>query len=193
MSDEQRFAQLERQAAVLQKRLQEVYQILLEIKNEEAPVEKKEPVVFNEVDLCKPGHVCELYFAFPVLESSDTPEQYIQVKKIPEPDPVQKTCNMSKLLSHLPIREVANPVAAITNYCRHHLKFEVLFETKEEPSENPSEPFYHIFVMVPGGRLLGDCKHKRKKYAKEQAARAAIAQLWDNSGLVETLANRFFK
>jgi len=88
----------------------------------------------------------------------------------------------NQILAAVPGVGSCNPIAAITNFCRHRLKFDILFDIKEIPSNNSGELDYEVKVWFPD---IADCKaepiakylHSRKKYAKEQAARLALDKI----------------
>jgi len=73
----------------------------------------------------------------------------------------------SKIQSSVPGPKTSNPIAAITNFCRHQLRFDVFFDIKEEQTDDPSEPNYVVNVYFPGQVVVGTFLHARKKYAKE--------------------------
>lgn len=90
----------------------------------------------------------------------------------------------NKILASVPGVHTANPIAAVTNFCRHHLKFDVDFDIDEQPSGNPSEPLYVVKVLFPEGECIGEYSHTRKKYAKEMAAKCALHKINEDEQLL---------
>jgi len=90
----------------------------------------------------------------------------------------------NRILASVPGVHTANPIAAVTNFCRHHLKFDVDFKIDEQPSGNPSEPLYVVDVLFPEGESIGRYCHTRKKYAKEMAAKEALRRINEDEQLL---------
>mgnify|MGYP001130967835 CR=1 FL=1 len=77
-------------------------------------------------------------------------------------------------LLSLPFPSTSNPIAALTNFCRHQLSFDLDFKFGEEPADNSSRRFLHTVGIVDDNNneiIKGlTCKHRKKDHAKEEAA-----------------------
>jgi hypothetical protein len=96
----------------------------------------------------------------------------------------ERVRRINKIRAALPLQSIANPIAALINFCRHQLKFNVSFVVDELPSSNPSEPDYHVTVMFPEQEKISEFTDSRKKHAKERAAKLALKRLNEDDALL---------
>jgi hypothetical protein len=151
------------------------------------------------------GHGGELMFEIPA--SAPIMPLVEEMKETKEPEPIRKVMppvhllpeqemerkrKIDRIRAAVPLSVTSNPIAALTNFCRHHLKFDVVFEINEKQSGNPSEPDYHVVVVFPGNEVISEYTHSRKKYAKEQAAKLALKKINDDKELLERSINFSF-
>ncbi len=94
---------------------------------------------------------------------------------------------INKCLNAVPDNNVSNPIAAVTNFVNHHLKAKIIFDISTIPSNNPSEPI-HIVKVFLDEKEICEFSHKRKKHAKEQAAKQTIKYLNNNRDYVIHMA-----
>jgi len=97
-----------------------------------------------------------------VLNSDDQLEAEIRKKK-------------NKILMSVPSVKSSNPIEALTNYCRHILKFDIEFRIEENQSIYPSEHLVKVFL--PSGIEVASCSHTKQEIAKKMAAIEALAQI----------------
>jgi hypothetical protein len=114
----------------------------------------------------------------------------------PTPTPVVNNRNnlpkwALKILSVTPTMGCSNPIAALTNFCRHQLKFDVIFEYEEQHNAEQEELTYRCMVVFPGREIVAEYSHARRKYAKEQAAKLAIKRLNDDKDFLLELIYKF--
>ncbi len=100
---------------------------------------------------------------------------------------IRKNMKISKCISMIPVENISNPIAAITNFVKHHLKEEIKFVVNEVPSNNPAESNYDVTVKILE-TVIGHSLGGRKRHMKERAAKAAIAFLNNNHDYVIRMA-----
>lgn len=99
-------------------------------------------------------------------------------------DDVMRNKRVSKIMSSIPSSGISNPIAAIMNFCRYNLKIDVKFLTIELGKNDREEDIFKIECWLLDD-LLGEFTHTRRKYAKENCARAALYTLNDNEEIVK--------
>eukprot|EP00475_Leptophrys_vorax_P009871 TRINITY_DN16563_c0_g1_i1.p1 TRINITY_DN16563_c0_g1~~TRINITY_DN16563_c0_g1_i1.p1 ORF type:complete len:219 (-),score=63.04 TRINITY_DN16563_c0_g1_i1:500-1156(-) len=146
--------------------------------------EKSQPLGNNDVRLVisKPAGVD----SSPVLAVDE-------VKALDVADEAMKRKKINKILAAVPAPGTSNPIAALTNFCRHQLKFDINFEILEIPSANAAEPNYCVRVFFPDDEgWIAEFTHTRKKFAKEQAAKMGLKILNENRELLTRYIDRSF-
>ncbi len=94
----------------------------------------------------------------------------------------------SEIRGQLPLSDTRNPIAALLNFCKHTLLFEVDF--RQNSNMNGSN--YQVSILFPGEAALSCTRESSKlKSAKEAAAIAALDRLNDDDS--DPLYNNLLK
>lgn len=81
---------------------------------------------------------------------------------------------VSRIIASIPDRNSNNPIAALTNFCKHQLRFDVNFKSFET-----SAGMHHIQVFFEE-EMIVESADRKKKAAKEIAAKRVLEKINDD-------------
>lgn len=145
---------------------------------------------FGNLDVPVPGEleiVEETPYEAPFIFLKDMIDDLMSIRLDERSAKIEKPQKIHKCLSMIPAATISNPIAAITNFVRHQLKEEIIFDIIEIPSKKSSEPNYTVTVKIQD-KVIGECTLNRKKNAKKRAAEEALIFLNDNHEYVKLMA-----
>lgn len=96
-------------------------------------------------------------------------------------DPRKKKKN--RILASVPEIGKDNPVAVLTNFCKHYLGFDVEFKASEEDG-------VHILAVYFSGEKVVSASNISKKTAKKLAAESAIRKLHEDESFLNSWVDR---
>eukprot|EP00475_Leptophrys_vorax_P001249 TRINITY_DN10668_c0_g1_i1.p1 TRINITY_DN10668_c0_g1~~TRINITY_DN10668_c0_g1_i1.p1 ORF type:complete len:174 (+),score=48.74 TRINITY_DN10668_c0_g1_i1:90-611(+) len=86
---------------------------------------------------------------------------------------------VSRIVGALPSVLIANPIAALINFCKHQLRFDLDFKSSEDASG-----VHHVEIYFPDGSLTSRSSDRKKRAAKEAAAKLALIRLNQDEDLL---------
>jgi len=117
------------------------------------------------------------------LEMIDSGESRISAPLTP--DELRK--RWRKAVAAIPDLTTNDPIAAVTNYAKHHLLIDIYFHIVERPSKDPEKPLYIVNAYLTDGDSIGKGSNIRKKFAKEMAAEDVLKRINEDRGLLRSL------
>jgi hypothetical protein len=121
------------------------------------------------------GQSGNLYFDHPM----SAPVQFSEHKAQEEEVALRKKFN--KILAALPLPGTCNPIAALINFCKHQLGFDVDFRSFED-----NQGIHTVNIFFPNQELISKSSDRKKKQAKEVAAKLALQRLNQEEDLLSS-------
>jgi hypothetical protein len=175
----------------------QIEEILMRLKENLDMLKPREKITFDNFDAAfgnldvpvpgEPEFVEETPYEAPFVFLKEMVDDLMSIRLDERSAKIEKPQKIHKCLSMIPIVTISNPIAAVTNFVRHQLKEEIIFDIVEIPSKNSSEPNYTVTAKIKD-KVIGECTLNRKKNAKKRAAEEALIFLNDNHEYVKLMA-----
>eukprot|EP00475_Leptophrys_vorax_P033421 TRINITY_DN5245_c0_g1_i2.p1 TRINITY_DN5245_c0_g1~~TRINITY_DN5245_c0_g1_i2.p1 ORF type:complete len:319 (-),score=55.77 TRINITY_DN5245_c0_g1_i2:1497-2453(-) len=95
-------------------------------------------------------------------------------------DPNAHRKKVNRIHASLPAENTTNPIAALINFCKHQLRFDLDFKSNED-----SNGIHTVKILFPGEEPAAEARDRKKKIAKENAAKLVLARLNKEEDLLE--------